>query len=439
LTGRQKSGKFDGAVLLPTEQIAFGPFEVDMSTGRLLRDGVDLRLRPRAVHALHALVQNSGRCVEYERLIKNAWEGAFVSHHTVDETMREVKKALSEYGSWVVRHRKQGYCLEMPASDNLVKEGWHLWTRRTREGFEKALACFEQAALHNSADFRAFEGIAYSYQMLATYSMRPPREMYRGFLAAHGRAVALCGMTPELRSHRAHGMHLFERKLEEAEAEFHRVLREKPTLATTYVQLSILYATMGRLDEAWDVLVQGRKVNPLWTLLPATEVFIRLCRREFESAAEYGRKAVDLYPYLQLGRAFFAQALEFSGRVEEALAEYRFAGAMSPDLPWLKALEATCLAKNDRAGEALKILQELHQIRATTYVDAYYMALLLDALGNRDAAFRELERAVEENSTMLYILDVDPKLDALRADPRFLPLRERLFTTNPYGAAATEV
>ena len=83
-------------MLLPTEQVAFGPFEVDMSTVRLLRDGVDLRLRPRAVHALNALVQNSGRCVEYERLIREAWDGAFVSHHTVDETMREVRKALGE-------------------------------------------------------------------------------------------------------------------------------------------------------------------------------------------------------------------------------------------------------------------------------------------------------------------------------------------------------
>jgi DNA-binding winged helix-turn-helix (wHTH) protein len=417
--------------LLPTEQIAFGPFEMDMSTGRLLREGVDLRLRPRAVHALNALVQNSGRCVEYERLIRDAWDGAFVSHHTVDETMREVRRALGEYGSWVVRHRKLGYCLEMPASENLVKEGWHLWTRRTREGFEKALACFQQAALHNSADFRAFEGIASSYQMLATYSMRPPREMYSGFLLAHSRATALCGMTPELRSSRAHGLHLFERKLQEAESEFLLVLREKPTLATTYVQLSILYATMGRLDDAWDVLVEGRKVNPLWALLPATEIFVRLCRREFDSAADYGRKAVDLYPYLQLGRAFFAQALEFSGRTEEALAEYRFARAMSPDLPWLGALEATCLARNGRASEALRILEELNQIRSATYVDAYYMALLLDALGQRDAAFRELDRAVEEDSTMLYILDVDPKLDSLRGDPRFPPLREKLFAGAP--------
>ncbi len=398
-----------------------------MSTGRLLREGVDLRLRPRAVHALNTLVQNSGRCVEYKGLIRDAWDGAFVSHHTVDETMRDVRRALGEYGSWVVRHRKLGYCLEMPASENLVKEGWHLWTRRTREGFEKALACFQQAALHNSADFRAFEGIASSYQMLATYSMRPPREMYSGFLQAHVRATALCGMTPELRSSRAHGLHLFERRLQVAESEFLRVLREKPTLATTYVQLSILYATMGRLDEAWDVLVEGRKVNPLWALLPATEIFVQLCRREFDAAADYGRKAVDLYPYLQLGRAFFAQALEFSGRTEEALAEYRFARAMSPDLPWLGALEARCLARNGRASEASKILEELNRIRSATYVDAYYMALLLDALGSRDTAFQELERAVEENSTMLYILDVDPKLDSLRGDPRFAPLREKLF------------
>lgn len=426
MTGRQKSDKFDGAVLLPIQQITFGPFEVDPSTARLLRDGVDLHLRPRAVHALHALVQNSGRCVEYERMIRDAWEGAFVSHHTVDETMREVRKALGEYGSWIVRYRKAGYGLEMPSSENLVKEGWHLWNRRTREGFEKALACFQQAALQNSSDFRAFEGVALSYQMLSTYSMRPPREMYGGFLKAHARAVALCGMTPELRSSRAHGLHLFERKLEEAESEFLRVLREKPSLATTYVRLAILYTTMRRLDEALEILARARKVDPLWTLLPATEIIVRLCRREFDSAADYGRKAVDLYPYLQLGRAFFAQALEFSGRTEEALAEYRFARAMSPDLPWLAALEATCLANHGRTSEASKILEELNQIRAATYVDAYYMALLNDALGNRDGAFQELGRAVEENSTMLYILDLDPKLDELRKDARFLPLRDQL-------------
>jgi hypothetical protein len=55
------------------------------------------------------------------------------------------------------------------------------------------------------------------------------------------------------------------------------------------------------------------------------------------------------------------------------------------------------------------------------------MALLLDALGDRDQAFQELERAYREKSAVLFMLDVDPKLDALRKDGRFAVLRNKIF------------
>ena len=58
-------------------------------------------------------------------------------------------------------------------------------------------------------------------------------------------------------------------------------------------------------------------------------------------------------------------------------------------------------------------------MRATDYVDAYYMALLREAIGDREGALGELIRAFAENSTALPILNVDPKMDSLRADPRF--------------------
>jgi hypothetical protein len=41
------------------------------------------------------------------------------------------------------------------------------------------------------------------------------------------------------------------------------------------------------------------------------------------------------------------------------------------------------------------------------------------ALGETDRAFEWLDRAVEERSSDLVYLKVDPKLDRLRADPRF--------------------
>jgi hypothetical protein len=58
-------------------------------------------------------------------------------------------------------------------------------------------------------------------------------------------------------------------------------------------------------------------------------------------------------------------------------------------------------------------------------VDAYYLAMLRDALGQRSEAFDEFERACRENSAPLYAIDVDPKMNQLRADARFARIRRR--------------
>jgi DNA-binding winged helix-turn-helix (wHTH) protein/Flp pilus assembly protein TadD len=409
------------------EQITFGPFRLDSATTTLLRDGHELELRPQAFHALKALIHNRGRYVGYGQMINQAWDGNLVSKHTVAVTIGEVKRILGEFGSWISYRPKLGYRLEVPHSDDLVKQGWHFWSRRTREGFEKALDCFQQAAIENASDFRAFEGISLCYLLLGTYGMRTPREMYSGFLQAHKRAVELCGLTPERRADRAHGLHLFEHKLEEAEAELLQAQRESPESPEVYVRLTMLYVTQGRLDDALNILLAARNTHSLWPTVPANEVLIRFCRREYDAAMACGKKALELHPYLYLGRLFYGEALEYAGHVSEALEQYRLASIMSPDLGWLRAFEAKCLARHGRRKDAQKILAELNQTRKTQYVDAYNMALLLDALGDRDQAFQELERAYHEKSVALFMLDVDPKMDGLRTDARFAVLRDKIF------------
>jgi DNA-binding winged helix-turn-helix (wHTH) protein len=408
------------------EQFEFGPFLVDTASSRVLRDGMAMKLRPQAFQVLRTLVQNTGKWVSCERLITEAWDGQHVSRHTVSVTVGELKNALEEYGQWITCRPKIGYRLESPRSDELIKTGWHFWNRRTREGFEKALECFQQAARENDSDARAYEGIAISWLMPGTYGMRAPREIYPGYLSAYNRAVALGGLTSDLRGMHGHALHMFERKLPEAEVDLLQSLREKPQSANSYIRLAILYATMNRLDEALDVVNQAHNVDPLWPLWPATEVIIRFCRREFDAAARCVKKALELHPYLLLGRAFCAQALEYAGKTEEALAQYRFARVVYPDVAWLGALEASCLARNGHQREAHGILEELQARRTTEYVDAYYMTLVMEALGKRADALRELERAVEENSAALYILDVDPQMDSLRGEARFAELRNRL-------------
>jgi tetratricopeptide (TPR) repeat protein len=409
------------------EQITFGPFRLDTTTTTLLRDGRELELRPQAFHALRALIHNRGRYVGYAQMINQAWDGNLVSKHTVAVTIGEVKKTLGEFGLWISYRPKLGYRLDVPHSDDLVKQGWHFWTRRTREGFEKALDCFQQAAVENPSDFRAFEGISLCYLLLGTYGMRVPREMYNGFLQAHRRAVELCGLTPERRADRAHGLHLFEHKLEEAETELLRAQEESPESPEVYVRLTMLYVTEGRLDDALNILLRARSTHSLWPTVPANEILIRFFRREFESAVACGKKALELHPYLYLGRLFYGESLEHSGKVSQALEQYQLAVIMSPDLPWLQAVQGACLAKHGHRKEAMAILAELLQVRKTQYVDAYFMAVLHDALGDRDQAFQELERAFHEKSPALFAMRVDPRLDNLREDTRFLALVTRVF------------
>jgi hypothetical protein len=47
-------------------------------------------------------------------------------------------------------------------------------------------------------------------------------------------------------------------------------------------------------------------------------------------------------------------------------------------------------------------------------------------LGENDQAFEWLQKACEERSSWLIWLKVDPRLDSLRTDPRFMDLVRRV-------------
>jgi DNA-binding winged helix-turn-helix (wHTH) protein/tetratricopeptide (TPR) repeat protein len=404
-------------------EVTFGPFSVDLAAARVVRDGDEVRMRPRAFQVLRVLLRHRGTPVGYEQMIAEAWEGTFVSRHTVDVTVAEVRKSLGEYGRWILTRPKVGFSLDIPSSDELVRIGWHLWGHRTREGGERAVECFGRAAEECPGDFRAWEGLSASYLMLAIFGIRPPREMYPGFIAAHQRAVELAGPRPELRCNLAFAWHMFERRAADAERELRVVIADRPGFATAYMRLAMVLGSIGRGGEAVEALAACRRADPLLPTGAAAEVVVHVWRRDFATAADLGARTVELHPYQHMARVGYGEALRGLGRYDAALAQFQQAATLSPDIPWLRTLESACLADLGRPADALVVLEELEARRSGEYVDACHMAAAYAALGRRDRAFAELERACEENSAWLYSLDVDPKMDALRDDPRFAGVR----------------
>ena len=68
---------------------------------------------------------------------------------------------------------------------------------------------------------------------------------------------------------------------------------------------------------------------------------MRIWQRDFDQAVFVGSRGVKLHPHLQTVRVNYAQALQLSGHLEAALAQYQIASIIAPDVPWLRALEGS--------------------------------------------------------------------------------------------------
>lgn len=71
-------------------------------------------------------------------------------------------------------------------------------------------------------------------------------------------------------------------------------------------------------------------------------------------------------------------------------------------------------------------IDELKQLSEARYVQPTLIAIIYAALGDTDDALIWLERAYAERDEDLSLLKVDPRLDSLRGDPRFLSLLQRV-------------
>ena len=68
---------------------------------------------------------------------------------------------------------------------------------------------------------------------------------------------------------------------------------------------------------------------------------------------------------------------------------------------------------------ATRVVDDLRKLRKDQQLYSFEVAMIYGALGERDLAFEWLTRAVQERSGWLAYLRVDPRMDALRSDPRF--------------------
>jgi tetratricopeptide (TPR) repeat protein len=148
--------------------------------------------------------------------------------------------------------------------------------------------------------------------------------------------------------------------------------------------------------------------------------------RQYDKALEQALSAVETNPtafggYCDLGEAYLQKRM-----YAEAITEIQKALPLSGNTPFVTGLLGYAYAVSGNRAEALKIVGEMKESAKQRYVSAYHVALVYAGLGEKGQALDWLEKAYEEHNEPLIWVGVDPKLDPLRSDPRFVRLLQRL-------------
>lgn len=90
----------------------FGKFQVDATARTLRREGVIVKLNSRAFDVLLYLVQNPGKLLTRDELLKNVWQDAFVDESSLPQSISLLRRALEEKpgdNSYIVTLPGRGY------------------------------------------------------------------------------------------------------------------------------------------------------------------------------------------------------------------------------------------------------------------------------------------------------------------------------------------
>jgi tetratricopeptide (TPR) repeat protein len=131
-------------------------------------------------------------------------------------------------------------------------------------------------------------------------------------------------------------------------------------------------------------------------------------------------------PAYEWAHLTLGQAYEQKGQYDLALEELHRALDISHSSPLMVSALAHAYALSGNYSEALKLLAQLDALSKKQYVSPFYVAIVYLGLGKNDAAMNWLQKAYADRSNGLVFLKVEPELDPLRSDRRFISLLRKL-------------
>jgi TolB-like protein/DNA-binding winged helix-turn-helix (wHTH) protein/Tfp pilus assembly protein PilF len=307
-------------------------------------------------------------------------------------------------------------------------KGRYYWNKRSGEGFAKAIRYFENATRSDPQYALAYAGLADCYGIIGAtiFGSVPAAEAAPKAKAAAIRALEIDPTLAEAQTSLATAKFNYDWDWAGAAEGFKRAIQLDPRYATAYQRYSLYSIAMGRFDDSLEQIKKARDLEPLSISINASFGWRLYLAREYDRSIAQLRDTLEMDPSYGWAHLTLGQAYEQKGQYDLALEELHRAVEISHSSPLMVSALAHAYALSGNHSEALKLLAQLEALSKKQYVSPFYVATVYLGLGKNEFAMNWLLKAYADRSNGLVFLKVEPELDPLRSDPRFISLLRKL-------------
>jgi TolB-like protein len=315
-----------------------------------------------------------------------------------------------------------------PEAHEAYLRGRYFLNKRTENDLKKSEMYFQEAIAKDPKDALGYAGLADMYQVMGSWEgeMLPPKEAFPKARAAAEKALAIDDTLSEVHASLGYAKLYYDWDWVAAESELKRAIELNPNSGTAHHFYSHYLLTMGRTEESLSESKRGIQLAPLDPLLNVHLAWYYCFARQYDLAIQQSRKVLDMDLPVYAAPLFGGWALEQQGKFPEAIAWFQKAIALSGKITYTTAALGHAYGVSGDVVHANQVLNQLKELSKHRYVPAYDIAMVYLGLGEKEQAYRWLEKGFEERSAWMVYLNLDPRLDGLRADPRFQELVHRV-------------
>ena len=306
----------------------------------------------------------------------------------------------------------------------LYQHGMYLANKRNLADTQKAIDTLQQAVKLDPNYAQAWAGLGYAHRLISLYSTISTHETYKRSIDAINKALAIDESLSEAHSALCENKYLYEWDFAGAERECKRAIELDPNSAQAHEIFSRYLMGRGRLDQAIAEIERAIDLEPASRFNNKNYGRALFYARRYREAEEQFKRVLAMDDSFVSTYSWLTSTLALQGKEAEAYEWFKkLLASRKADEQTVRVFDKAFQASGWR-GIWREWIKRFDTVGGTTFDRALYNA----QLGNKDEAFKYLEKVYEQREIWMTYLRVEPRLDPIRDDPRFQDLLKRVET-----------